>query len=97
MITNLMNKFSISLVAKNIEIKGDTIFHLPNSTEAFFRIQLMRVSENYRSPTLLIKVQIDIIFLEDTLVLRIKIIRIYERFDPGISYIPVYSSQCYLK
>ena len=50
-----LSKFTTSLITKTIEIKWDTIFHLANSTELIFRIQLMRVSENYHSYILLIK------------------------------------------
>lgn len=47
----------------------------------------MRLSKNYESHILLIKVQIDIICLEDRLVVQIKILRINKLFDTAISYV----------
>lgn len=47
----------------------------------------MRLSENYDSHILLIKVQIDIICLEDRLVVQIKTIRKNKLFDTAISYV----------
>ena len=47
----------------------------------------MRLSENYDSHILLIRVQIDIICLEDRLVVQIKTIGINKLFDTAISYV----------
>lgn len=47
----------------------------------------MRLSKNYESHILLIKVQIDIICLEDRSVVQIKILRINKLFDTAISYV----------
>lgn len=63
MVKNLMSKFTSWIITT--EIKGYAIFHVPSITEFFFRIQLMRVSENYHPHIFLIKVKIDVIFLED--------------------------------